>query len=226
MMSMISSPFGTGATGQSERNAVRLLHVDTSIKATGSLSRDMSTAAVDRLKREVPGIAVHYRDLAVRPLGDLTERVFAAHAKGADIDDLDQAERSDLAESGKALEEFMASDVVVMGVAFYNFSVPSSLKAWIDRICVAGKTFSYGTNGVVGLARGKRVIVLLARGGLYGEGSPNACHEHAETYLRSVFSVIGIDNLEVIVADGVDISPELRAAAVERAMSRIEALAA
>ena len=206
--------------------APKLLHLDTSIKTTGSLSREMSAAAVERLKREAPDIAVHYRDLAVRPLGDLTERVFAAHAKGAEIGDLDHAERSDLAESGRVLEEFIASDVIVMGVAFYNFTVPSSLKAWIDRICVAGKTFSYGADGVVGLARGKRVIVLLARGGLYGEGSANARHEHAETYLRSVFSVIGIENLEVIAADGVDISPELRAAAVERAMGSIEALAA
>jgi FMN-dependent NADH-azoreductase len=177
----------------SEKNAVKLLHIDTSIKATGSLSREMSAAAVERLKREAPDIAVHYRDLA---------------------------------ESGRVLEEFMASDVIVIGVGFYNFSVPSSLKAWLDRILVAGKTFSYTASGVVGLAGGKRVIVLLARGGLYGEGSPNARHEHAETYLTSIFSVIGVENLEVIVADGVDISPELRAAAVERAMGSIEALAA
>lgn len=205
---------------------MKLLHLDTSIKATGSLSRDMSAAAVERLKREAQEMAVHYRDLAARPLGDLTERVFAAHAKGANIDDLDQAERSDLAESGKVLEEFLTSEVIVMGVAFYNFTVPSSLKAWIDRICVAGKTFSYGASGVIGLARGKRVIVLLARGGIYGEGSPNARHEHAESYLRSVFSVIGIENLEVIVAEGVDMSPELRAAALESAMGSIETLAA
>ncbi|RKD61520.1 NAD(P)H-dependent oxidoreductase [Rhizobium sp. WW_1] len=210
----------------SEKNAVKLLHIDTSIKATGSLSREMSAAAVERLKREAPDIAVHYRDLAAHPLGDITGRVFAAHAKGADVSDFDPAERSDLAESGRVLEEFMASDVIVIGVGFYNFSVPSSLKAWLDRILVAGKTFSYTASGVVGLAGGKRVIVLLARGGLYGEGSPNARHEHAETYLTSIFSVIGVENLEVIVADGVDISPELRAAAVERAMGSIEALAA
>ncbi|MGH6964627.1 MAG: FMN-dependent NADH-azoreductase [Phenylobacterium sp.] len=210
----------------SEKSAVKLLHIDTSIKATGSLSRQMSSAAVERLKREAPDIVVHYRDLAAHPLGDITERIFAAHAKGADVGDLDPAELSDLAESGMVLEEFMASDVIVIGVPFYNFSVPSSLKAWLDRILVAGKTFRYGADGVVGLARGKRVIVLLARGGLYGEGSPNARHEHAETYLRSIFSVIGVDNLEVIVADGVDISPELRAAALERAMGSIERLAA
>jgi FMN-dependent NADH-azoreductase len=205
---------------------VKLLHIDTSIKATGSLSRDMSAAAVARLKREVPDVEVQYRDLAARPLGDLTGGVFAAHAHDADIGDLDQAELGDLAESGKVLEEFMASDVIVMGVAFYNFTVPSSLKAWIDRICIVGKTFSFDASGVVGLARGKRVIVLLARGGLYGEGSPNARHEHAETYLRSIFSVIGIDNLQVIAADGVDMNPELRSAALARAMGSIEALAA
>jgi FMN-dependent NADH-azoreductase len=176
IMSVTSKPFVTDAIGQLGGNAVRLLHIDTSIKTTGSLSREMSAAAVERLKREAPDIAVHYRDLAAHPLGDLTERVFAAHAKGADIGDLDPAELSDLAESGKVLAEFL--------------------------------------------------IVLLARGGIYGEGSPNGRNEHAETYLRSVFSVIGIDNLEVIVAEGVDISPELRAAALESAMGSIETLAA
>jgi len=223
-MSLISERFITEATGQPDANAVRLLHIDTSIKATGSLTREMSAAAVTRLKRETAGIAVHYRDLAAHPLGDLTERVFAAHVKGANISNLDQAELSDLAQSGQVLEEFLTSQVIVIGVAFYNFTIPSSLKAWIDRICVAGKTFSYSASGVVGLARGKRVIVLLARGGIYGEGTPNAHHEHAETYLRSVFSVIGIDNLEVIAADGVDISPELRQAALARAMGSIETL--
>ncbi len=216
----------TGAIGQLGGNAVRLLHIDTSIKSTGSLSREMSAAAVERLKRDSADIVVQYRDLAAHPLGDLTGRVFAAHAKGADIGDFDQDELSDLAESAKVLEEFLTSDVIVLGVPFYNFSVPSSLKAWIDRILVAGKTFSYGSGGLVGLARGKRVIVLQARGGLYGEGSPNAHHEHAETYLRSIFSVIGIENLEVIVAEGVDISPELRAAALQSAMGSIETLAA
>ncbi|MGH6647373.1 FMN-dependent NADH-azoreductase [Aquabacterium sp.] len=225
-MSVTSKPFVTDATGQLGGNAVRLLHIDTSIKATGSLSREMSAAAVGRLKREAPNISVHYRDLAAHPLGDLTERVFASHAKGADIRDLDQAELSDLAESGKVLDEFLISEVIVIGVPLYNLTVPTSLKAWIDRMLVAGKTFSYGASGVIGLARGKRVIVLLARGGLYGEGSPNAHHEHAETYLRSIFTMIGVENLEVIVADGVDISPELRAAALERAMSSIAALAA
>lgn len=225
-MSLTSKLSVTDATGQPGANAVTLLHIDTSIKATGSLTREMSAAAVARLTREAADIAVQYRDLAAHPLGDLTERVFAAHANGADNRDLDQAELNDLAESARVLEEFLSSEVIVMGVAFYNFTVPSSLKAWVDRICVAGKTFSFGASGVVGLARGKRVIVLLARGGIYAEGSPNARHEHAETYLRSIFSVIGIDNLEVIAADGVDISPELRAAAIERAMGHIETLAA
>ena len=225
-MSVTPKLFATGATGQLGANAVRLLHIDTSIKVTGSLSREMSAAAVERLKREALDMAVHYRDLAAHPLGDLTGRVFAAHAHGADSGDLDQAELSDLAESRMVLEEFMASDVIVMGVPLYNLTVPSSLKAWIDRMLVAGKTFSYGASGVVGLARGKRVILLLARGGLYGEGSPNARHEHAETYLRSIFSMIGVENLEVIVAEGVDISPELRAAALENAIGSIETLAA
>lgn len=225
-MSTTSKRFGIRTTARVGGDAVQLLHIDTSIKTTGSLSRGMSAATVARLKREIPNMVVRYRDLAVHPLGDLTERVFAAHAQGADTKDLDQSELNDLAESRKVLEEFLASKLIVLGVAFYNFTVPSSLKAWIDRILVAGKTFSYGAAGAVGLAHGKRVIVLLARGGVYGEGSPNARNEHAETYLRSILSMIGIDDLEVIVAEGVDISPELRAAALESAMGSIETLAA
>jgi FMN-dependent NADH-azoreductase len=98
------------------------------------------------------------------------------------VSGFDQAAVDDVVESRKALEEFLAADILVLGVPFYNYSVPSSLKAWIDRIVVAGKTFTYGSpNGPIGLAVGKRVIVLLARGGVYREGSPTAHNEHAET---------------------------------------------
>ena len=108
------------------------------------------------------------------------------------------------------LEEFLAADIVVLGAPMYNFTIPSQLKAWIDRILVAGKTFKYSAQGVEGLAGNKRVIVAISRGGFYGPGTPAAVGEHLETYLRWVFGFIGIQNPEFISADGIQVGPEHR----------------
>ena len=206
---------------------MKLLHIDTSIQTAGSISREMSRAAVERLKREIPGLDVRYKDFAEEPLAHLSAPVFAAHVQNADVSDFDQAAVDDVVESREALEEFLAADILVLGVPLYNYSVPSSLKAWIDRIVVAGKTFTYGgPNGPIGLAAGKRVIVLLARGGIFSEGSPTAHNEHAQTYLRSVFGLIGIDNVEFVIAEGLAIDANHRDAALRDALAAIGKLAA
>jgi FMN-dependent NADH-azoreductase len=114
---------------------------------------------------------------------------------------------------------------VVIGVALYNFTIPSQLKAWLDRLFVAGKTFRYGENGPEGLAGDKRVIVTLARGGFYGAGSPAAPLEHAETYLRGAFTFLGVTDLEVVVAEGLRVSEDQRQAAITAANDRIARLA-
>ncbi len=100
------------------------------------------------------------------------------------------------------LEEFLAADIVVIGAPDVHFTIPSQLKAWIDRIVIAGKTFRYGAAGAEGLAGGKRVIIAVSRGGFYGAGTPAAAMEHLETYLRGVFGFIGVTDLEIIVAEG------------------------
>ena len=107
------------------------------------------------------------------------------------------------------LDEFLAADTIVIGAPMYNFTLPTQLKAWIDRILVAGKTFRYTENGPEGLAGGKRVIIALARGGFYDAGSPAAALEHLESYLRGVFNFIGIEP-EFVAADGLAIGPEQR----------------
>ena len=140
--------------------------------------------------------------------------------------DHEPAVKADLALGGAVLAEFLAADVVVIGVAFYNFTVPSQLKAWIDRIVILGQTFRYGPDGrPEGLAAGKRVILAIARGGFYGQGAPAAPFEHAESYLRAVFGFIGTD-IEVVIAEGLAVGPEQRAAAISGAESQIAALAA
>jgi FMN-dependent NADH-azoreductase len=123
------------------------------------------------------------------------------------------------------LDEFFAADTIVIGAPMYNFTLPTQLKSWIDRIVIAGKTFQYGANGPEGLAKGKRVIIALARGGFYNEGSPAAALEHLETYLRGVFNFIGIEP-EFVVADGLAIGPEQRDVSIQQALGDTVKLAA
>jgi FMN-dependent NADH-azoreductase len=106
----------------------------------------------------------------------------------------------------------------------YNFTIPSQLKAWIDRILVAGKTFRYSEKGPEGLAGNKRVIIAISRGGFYGAGTPAAIGEHLETYLRWVFGFIGIAN--PISADGIQMGPEIREKALAGALQAVTNLRA
>ncbi|WP_061933313.1 FMN-dependent NADH-azoreductase [Aureimonas sp. AU22] len=197
---------------------MKLLHIDTSILGPNSVSRMLSKATVDRLVNEIPGLSVTYRDLVADPISHLTGRYLAGQTPEVRHD---QALQEDLALGGRVLEEFLDADVVVIGVAFYNFGIPSQLKAWIDRIAVAGKTFRYTANGPEGLAGDKRVILTIARGGHYGTGSPAASMEHAETYLRSLLAFLGIRQPEVVVAEGLAIGPQQREDATRQALDEI-----
>ena len=181
-----------------------ILHIDSSITGENSASRAVSRSIIDQLKSTQWGEQIVYRDLATDPLSHLTLDAFA---------------------DTSVLDEFLAADTIVIGAPMYNFTLPSQLKAWIDRILVAGKTFRYTENGPEGLATGKRVIVALARGGFYDSGSPAATLEHLETYLRGVFNFIGIKP-EFVAADGLNISPEHREASIKQALGETIRLAA
>ncbi|WP_428030823.1 FMN-dependent NADH-azoreductase [Ancylobacter sp.] len=172
-----------------------LLHLDSSILGDHSVSRQVSAAIVARLTQADPALRVVYRDLAADPLPHATPASMPAEhplsgGKGE-------------AQSQQALDDFLAADIVVIGAPMYNFSVPTQLRAWIDRVLVPGKTFAYGEGGkVIGLAAGKRVIVALARGGIYADPAFAAVAEHAETYLRWVFGFVGVQP-EFIIAEGI-----------------------
>jgi FMN-dependent NADH-azoreductase len=201
---------------------MKLLHLDSSVLGPHSVSRQVSAAIVDRLQKATPSLDIVYRDLTETPLAHLSGSHLAA-AQGAPA----PAELGpDLAASAAVLDEFLAADIVVIGAPMYNFTIPSQLKAWIDRILVAGKTFSYGANGPQGLAGGKRVIVAISRGGYYGTGTPAAVGEHLETYLRWVFGFIGVTNPEFIFADGIQVGPEHREKAVAGALQAANGLQA
>ena len=195
---------------------MKLLHIDSSVLGPHSVSRQVTAAIVDRLQKATPDLNVTYRDLTAMPLAHLSGSHLAA-AQGAVPEA--GALQQDLAAGQTVLEEFLAADIVVIGAPMYNFTIPSQLKAWIDRILVSGKTFKYSALGVEGLAGNKRVIIAISRGGFYGAGTPSAAAEHHETYLRAVFSLIGITNPEIIVAEGVQIGPEQREKALESALT-------
>jgi FMN-dependent NADH-azoreductase len=123
------------------------------------------------------------------------------------------------------VDEFLGADIVVIGAPMYNFTLSTQLKAWLDRILIAGKTFAYGPNGAEGLAGGRRVIVCIARGGFYGMESPAAQAEHLETYLNTAFGFIGIKP-EFLIAEGIAIGPEHRQTALTKALAEAAELQA
>ena len=194
---------------------MKLLHIDASILGDNSISRRVSAAVVDRLRKADPRLDVTYRDLGAEPLAHLSGLHLAA-AQGVVPEA--PAVQQDLAASQTALADFLAADIVVIGAPMYNFGVPSQLKAWIDRILIAGKTFRYSAQGPEGLAGDKRVVIAISRGNFYGPGAPAAAAEHVETYLRTVFGFIGVTNLEFIVAEGVQVGPEHREKALTGAL--------
>ncbi len=181
-----------------------ILHIDSSITGDKSASRAISRSIVDRLVAQNPGARVIARDLVAQPLPHLTL---------ASMNDQE------------VLEEFLGADTIVIGAPMYNFTLSTQLKAWIDRILAAGKTFRYTAEGPEGLAGGRRVVIALARGGIYDAGSPAAALEHLESYLRGVFNFIGIDP-EFVAADGLNISPEQRDLSIRQALGETVRLAA
>ncbi|MGE7136856.1 FMN-dependent NADH-azoreductase [Luteibacter sp. NPDC031894] len=189
---------------------MKLLHIDASALGAHSVSRGLTAAVVAEFVRNHPGIEVTYRDLHAAPL--------APWALPTGEDD------PNALEGAKVMDEFLAADVVVVGAPMYNFGISSTLKAWIDRIAVAGKTFRYTASGPEGLAGGKRVIVASSRGGIYAEGSPAAAMDFQEPYLRAVFNFFGITEVEFVRAEGVAMGDDHKANAIGGAIEGIGGL--
>jgi FMN-dependent NADH-azoreductase len=184
---------------------MKILHIDSSINGTNSVTRDISRSMVEKLTTADSSAHVIYRDLGAWPLPHLTLEAFA---------------------DSSVVEEFLGADVVVVGAPMYNFGIPSQLKAWLDRIAIAGKTFRYTENGPEGLAGGRRLIVASSRGGFYGAGSPTAAFEHQESYLRAFFAFLGVTDITFVHAEGVAIGPDVRSKAIEAARGEVLNLAA
>ena len=193
----------------------KLLHIDSSILGVNSVSRIISAEIVDHLSEQSSDLIIIYRDLATEPLqhlsgGYLTGQTAKTQHEPALQHDLDVGQA--------ALQEFLEADVVVIGAPMYNFTVSTQLKAWIDRLLVAGKTFRYTESGSEGLLSDKRVIIAVTRGGFYGPETALASIDHQEPFLRAVFRFMGIPEIEPIRAEGLSISPAHREQAVKLAL--------
>ncbi|MFJ3259690.1 FMN-dependent NADH-azoreductase [Pseudomonas sp. NPDC086581] len=195
---------------------MKLLHIDSSILGDNSASRQLSAELVAAWAAAEPGVEVTYRDLAADAISHLSSASLVAAGTPAELRDAAQKHEADLGE--KSIEEFLGADAIVIGAPMYNFSIPSQLKAWIDRIAVAGKTFRYTENGPEGLAGGKKVIIVSTAGGIHAGRPSGIAHEN---YLELVLNFLGITDIEVVRAEGLAYGDEPRRNAIAGAKASI-----
>lgn len=201
---------------------MNLLHVDSSILQDHSVSRQLSAEIVANWVEQHPGTTVDYLDLAVDAPNHFSADAMAIKA-GPQAQPTEAQQREN-AVSERLVSQFLAADVIVIGAPFYNFSIPTQLKAWIDRLAQAGRTFQYTANGPIGLAGGRTVIVASTRGGVYSTSAGGQAMEHQESYLKVVFGFFGITDVRIVRAEGVAMGAEPKAAAIETARDAIRHL--
>ncbi len=201
---------------------MNILHIDASASdAAASHSRRLSAELVEKLKAANPGASVVYRDVVVDRLPHVDMTIRQAWAPEGEKD---SSLTATMARSKELVDELKAADVVVIGSPMYNFTVPSTLKAWIDHVAIAGQTFKYTATGPQGLLTGKAYLALSS-GGIYSQGA-FAPNEHLATYLTSLLGFLGIKDVEVVRAEGIAYGPEQDAAAMSAARTQIKTLVA
>ena len=199
---------------------MKLLHIDSSALGTQSVSRRLTAKIAKQWQAAHPGTVVDYLDLVANPPAHLSADSLGFRM-GPAAAGITEVQRQENAISEALVSQFLAADVVVLGAPMYNFSVPSQLKAWIDRIAQAGRTFTYTDKGPKGLAGGKTVVVVSSRGGAYGDES---AYDHQESYLKTLFGFLGVSDFRVVRAEGLAMGDAAKTQAVEAAMTQIKAL--
>ena len=200
----------------------KLLHIDSSILGSNSVSRQLTAQIVASWRAAHPATEVSYLDLAMDSPSHLSAESlgFRLPAGTAELSDAQQREN---AISEALVSQFIAADVLVIGASLYNFSIPSQLKAWIDRVAQVGRTFKYTDKGPVGLAGGKTIIVASTRGGMYSTSDAGNAMEHQESYLKTVFGFVGVTDVRFVRAEGLGMGEAAKAAAL--AAAQVEILA-
>jgi FMN-dependent NADH-azoreductase len=202
---------------------LKILHIDTGVQGSNSLSRDMSRQVVEKIRAAHPDAELQYLDLANDPVPHLGEAALPLIYGQVDGPIEDVTIEPGL--SRKILKDFLDSDCIIVGAALYNLTVSSALKAWIDRVVILNQTFRYSEDGTpIGLATEKRAILCVSRGGYYAAGSPAAAMEFCENYLRAIFGFMGFGQVDAITADGTSVGPEQRQQAVDGVSKQLEDL--
>ena len=202
---------------------MQILHIDSAITGSNSITRELTADIVASLKQAHPEASVDYQDLAVNAPNHLNAQSIGFRTGQAAETEI---ERQENAISEALVSQFLASDVIVVGAPFYNFTIPSQLKAWFDRIAQAGRTFTYTATGPKGLAGDKKIIIASARGGIYSSSEAGLALDHQESYLKVIFGFMGVTDITFVRAEGVALGAEAKAAAMETAKTQIEALEA
>ena len=196
---------------------MKLLHIDASILGDNSASRQLSRSVVHAWQAAEPGLAVTYRDLASDAISHFSAATLVAAGTSAELRDAAQQHEAQL--SASTLAEFLAADAVVIAAPMYNFTIPTQLKAWIDRIAVAGQTFRYTEAGPEGLCGNKKVIVVSTSGGLHVGQATGAGHED---YLKVMLGFMGITDVEFVRAHGLGYGEDVRGKAMGDAQAHID----
>lgn len=196
----------------------KLLHIDSSILGGNSVSRQLTAQIVASWRAAHPATEVSYLDLAVDTPSHLSAESlgFRVAPGAAELSDVQKREN---AVSEALVSQFLAADVVVIGAPLYNFSIPTQLKAWIDRVAQVGRTFKYTDKGPVGLAGGKTVIVASTRGGMYSTSDAGNAMEHQESYLKTVLGFMGVTDVRFVRAEGLAMGEAAKAAALASAQA-------
>lgn len=202
---------------------MRLLHIDSAITGNQSVSRQLTAQIVAAWKANHPTTQVDYLDLVADAPAHFTMDAMAPRT--GQTEGLSEAQQRENAVSERLVSQFLAADVVVIGAPFYNFGIPTQLKAWIDRIAQPGRTFRYTANGPEGLAKGKTVIIASSRGGVYSTSDAGRAMEHQESYLQTVLGFFGVTDVRFVRAEGVSLGADARAQAMAAATKTIEAQA-
>ena len=206
------------------RLILKLLHIDAAITGENSVSRTLTAQIVAAWKTAHPHTEVEYLDLVANAPAHFT--MDAMCPRTGQTDGLTAAQVAENAVSEQLVRQFLSADVVVIGAPFYNFGIPSQLKAWIDRIAQPGRTFQYTANGPEGLAKGKKVIVASTRGGVYSTSPQGQAMEHQESYLQTVLGFFGITDVEFVRAEGVAMGNDAKAQALQQAQAALQRVVA
>jgi FMN-dependent NADH-azoreductase len=199
----------------------QILVIESSANLASSVSRDLTKAFLAGYKTAHPDVSVVTRDLVSDPVPHLGVDLIGGFF--GKPEELTGAQKTAIAVSDTLIDQIEAADIITIGAPMYNFSIPSSLKAWIDHVLRAGRTFRYTENGPQGLVTGKKVVLLLASGGVYSDG-PYKPYDFQETYLRGVLGFIGLTDVTVVRAEGLAMGADAAGRAVTEAKAKIAAL--